>query len=269
MPVRRARTAECAIEDLNWYEEVNKDLPPETRRMMAVCVVGPRYGRKIAESVFGPLPTAPFRDNSWRWWNILYLADAGEKWDEFKELGQTDGTRKAVKWLRENTTCRQWQNIRRRAGVPFDVPDCLALRCGEYKCKGDLLWTKGGTWRIENPLTKILVLHQHLPQRELGERWQYRLGHEGVRLLEKELMHAIDPDAVLTHEAQRSAFLYIRRRVPEMLNAHYPLANIRCVVWFLQTPLPDEDGTRYFVPRGSKVIGFKGRPIGKLKALSF
>lgn len=269
MSARRARTVENAVDDLMRYEEANQDLPEETRRMMGICAIAGRYGRKVMEAAFGPLPTAPFRDYPWKWWNILSLSNAGEKWDEFKGIAETDKMRAALTWLRKNTTPEQWKDIRRRAGAPPDLPDYLALRWGGCKPKGNRLWSKGGLWRIENPLTKILLLHQHLPQRELGERYQYRLGHEGVRLLEKELMHAIDPDSMLVHEAKDTAFSYIRRRIPEMLNAHYPLACLRCVVWFLQTPLPNERGTHYFVPRGSKVIAFRSEQSAKLKALSF
>lgn len=268
-PVKR-RTALEVIQKLDRYERENADLPASTRRLMGISALAKGYGRKILEEAFGKLPTTPFRDHSWRWWNVLLLSGLESKWDKFRDLAQSKSLRSAAKWLKKHTTKVEWALFCRRAGAfllenPANFPHHLDHR----RKKGDVIWTKGGSWRIEHPLTKIIVLKQHLPRRPLFRRFHHKLGHEGIRLLERELMHAFNPDAMLTHECKEAAMTYIRQRIPEMLNTSYKSATAETLAWFLQTPIANDRGTGYFIPCGSKILSFNGKPEGLKKSLSW
>lgn len=142
-----------------------------------------------------------------------------------------------MQWLRSEVSGAEWKLFMRRAGQnPHNN--------GGRKPKGQWVWTKGGNWYSLNNTTKLLVLKQHLPPRPKYLPWHYRLGDSGVRKLEKELMHLIDPDVLLAHEAKRRAVEYVRKRMPELFGRSY-LASERSVGWFFQEPLPTADGTGY------------------------
>lgn len=237
---------ERARKELIEYERANGDLTPATRRLLALSWLGSKYGRRVMETVLGQrLPRTPFRDSAWRWWTCLRLSELSGKWDEFSKLAQTQGLRKAMQWLKAHTTPDQLELFKRRAGQ--DLHDT-----GYRAPKGRFIWTKGGQWATHMPMTKLLVLKQHLPPRRKWKRWQWRLGDEGVRRLEKELMCLINPDVTFPHEAKWTAVRYVRRRIAEMINASYHEAGQQAAAWFFTQTLPTEDGRGYirFWPDG-------------------
>lgn len=225
------RTPQDAQVAITRFEAANGDLDPSQRRLLAVAAAARYFGRKNLEAALGKtLPFLPFRDWAWRWWNVLQLSGLAGQWPRFKELAEARGLRSALDDLRHRSTEEQFLLLLRRAGTG---------RVGERrKHNTTALWTKGGTWDKRNNFTKLLVLNQHLPERELLLPWQRRLGHDGVKRLEKELMHLVDPDKHFGVEARQLALDYARRRIPEMLNVTYKRASPKSLAWFFQVPIP-------------------------------
>src|SRR6267142_4428255 len=200
------RTVEGAREALRRYEESNSDLPPQQRRLLGLAACSRYFGRRILEVATGTrLPRAPFRDWSWRWWNVLVTTNLEEYWDEFAKRASKNGIRAAAKYLRTKLSDEQYLNFLRRAGTNPHNDHRPKLNA--------LIWTKGGCWRVESPFTQLLVLHKHLPQRRLKHRWHRKLGHDGVRRLERELMTIVNPDAEFRGDAIKRAIEYMCWRI--------------------------------------------------------
>ena len=232
--------------DLKNYERDNGDISPATRRLLALSWLGSKYGRKVMEYVLGQsLPRTPFRDSSWRWWTCLRLSGMEDKWDGFKDLAERDGLRKAMQWLRANTDPATLSIFQKRAGQGLH-------NTGGRKPKGQFVWTKGGQWHKHMPMTKLLVLNQHLPPRHKHKPWQRRLGDDGVHRLESEVMALINPDIVFPHEAKWTAVQYVRRRIPELVGGRgyrSGSASQAAAAWFFNQTLPTEDGYGYIAIR--------------------
>lgn len=144
--------------------------------------------------------------------------------------------------LRDRCTVEQYELFLKRAGTnPHN---------DHRPKKNSILWTKGGCWRKESPFTQLLVLHQSLPLRPLRFPWQQKLGHTGIALIEKELMHAINPDAVLRGDCIQQAIDYVRWRIPNYLGYKSKKKEMAAAVWFFQTALPFRDQTM-LVPKGN------------------
>lgn len=196
---------------------------------MAICSVTRKYPKAtIREALDAPLPYAPFRDHSWKWWNVLQLSGLAHHWDGFRDIAQTQNVRKATQWLRKQVTKDEWDLLKRRLGKNPHHSNHAAKR-------GTLLWTKGGTWRADSNFAKILVLKEHLPPRPQLHRWQFAMHEGNCRLLESELMHRIDPDTTLITEAKKQAIQYVRRRLPDFTKSGHARASLAAVAWFFQT----------------------------------
>ena len=226
--------------DLANYERDNGDLQPTTRRLLALSWLGGKYGRRVMEFVMGQdLPRTPFQDSAWRWWSCLRLSGLSDKWDGFKSRAETEGLRKAMQWLRASTDAATLSIFQKRAGQ--NLHDT-----GGRKPKGIYVWTKGGQYQRKMPMTKLLVLKQHLPPRNKFKPWHWKLGDDGVRRLEREVMSLINADVVFPHEAKWTAVRYVRRRIPELIKgAGYREASESAAAWFFTQPLPTEDGRGY------------------------
>lgn len=229
------RTAEGARTAIKRYEEQNSDLPAPTRRMMALSACGKYFGRRVLEEATGQkLPRLPFRDWSWRWWNALNLAGLGSLWPGFVAQIKIGGLDQGARYVELRSSAKRYQTFLCIAGTnPRN----------HHKPVRDILWTKGGCWRIESSLTKLLVLKQHLPERTLVTQYQKTLGHHKVRLLERELMNLIDPDTMMSSEAKHRALDYVRRRIPEMLGWKRKRVGYEMAAWFFQQKIPVPDGT--------------------------
>jgi len=228
------RTAEGARTALARYEQANADLPQPTRRLLALAAIGPRFGRKFVEAATGsPTPRFPYRDFAWRWWNVLNLSGLGEHWDVFRKIAETRHVCAAATALRKAVSPEAYRTFLRRSGSnPHNL---------KGRKRGNLLWTKGGCWRRESPFTTLLVRKLHLPERPLAFRWHKRLGHEGVRLIERELMTLIDPDKMFTSEARLLAIDYVANRMQELCNWKVR-PGPKKIAWFFQWPIPDSRG---------------------------
>ena len=251
------RTVEGAREALRRYEEANSDLPTVQRRLLGLAACSRYFGRTILEQATGTrLPRAPFRDWSWRWWNVLVTTNLEEHWENFAKHAQKNGIRAAAAYLRTRLTSDQYLNFLRRAGTnPHN----------DHRPKlNSLIWTKGGCWRKESPFTKLLVLHKHLPQRELRTRWHHKLGHDGVRRLERELMNLINPDVEFRGDAIKRAIEYMQWRVKDMcVGLPTKVAGPKVAAWFFNTAISSKYGKYQFDSRQNKVIMMRDKKLGQ------
>lgn len=232
------RTVAGARAALRTYEDANPDIPAPTRRMMGLSALGKRFGRKILEEAVGKtLPQLPFRDASWRWWNALALAGLGDQWPRFVAALPTGGV-----WAGADAVRRWCVRHHRRSAYMRFLRHAGTDPSHHQRPVTGVVWTKGGIWRVESPLTRLLVRKQHLPPRPLVTRWQQQLGHERIRLLERELMHLVDPDLLMSYDAKWLAVAYARRRLTEMLGWRKRKASIAVAVWFFQQQIPFKDG---------------------------
>lgn len=228
------RTVEGARAALVAYEAANPDIPAPTRRMMGLSALGKYFGRRILEEAVGhKLPQLPFRDASWRWWNALNLAGLGSRWEDFVQGAYSGGTCEGAKRVRDYCEARGeislYLTFLRHSGTnPWK--HCRPIT--------GHIWTRGGCWRPESSLTKLLVLKQHLPQRKMPRTWQRKMGHEKVRLLERELMNLIDPETLMSSDAKYRALDYTRRRLAEMLGYRRKRVGLNMAAWFFQQKLP-------------------------------
>ena len=225
------------------YEEVNADLPRQTRRLLALFTIARASTRGVIAQILGYDSAVLFRDHAKRWWMVLSRSGLSRYWDGFKERGQNEGLTAACKWLRREVTPEEWKLFERRAGVPIG----FKLWNRSTKPKGDVIWTKQGCWDRKSPFTKILVLGEHLPERPLLQLYQRRLGHDYVRLLERELIHEINPDKMTPHQAKQRAAQYVQRRIPEMVRYKRSEMSPAVAAWFFQTEIP-VGGYRYVGP---------------------
>src|SRR5437899_2199342 len=112
------RTIAGAREALRRYEHANSDLPVQQRRLLGLAACSRYFGRRILEEATGTrLPRAPFRDWSWRWWNVLVTTGLEEQWEEFAKLASKNGIRAAATYLRAKISSEQYLNFLRRAGT--------------------------------------------------------------------------------------------------------------------------------------------------------
>jgi hypothetical protein len=222
------RTVEGARSALAKYEADNSDLEFNTRRLLALAAAGSYFGRRLLEEATGSkLPKAVFRDTSWRYWNCLALSGLGSYWNRFREIATTHSISAACSYLKRRVSRKKYEVFSKRVGT--------ISKTNKRKHVGEEVWTKGGTWETRSALTQLLVLKRHLPPREFRTQTQKKLGHQGVRLLEKELMNLIDPDRELIQECKYRAKDYADRRIPEILGwAKIKRAGPSMLAWFFQ-----------------------------------
>ena len=226
------------------YEKANADLPAHTRRLLALFTTARASSRYAMTQLLGRDSAILFRDHARRWWVVLSTSGLSRYWDGFKDRGQNEGLTEAAKWLRREVTREEWELFRRRAGATVG----FKLWNRSTKPKGDVVWTRQGSWDRKSPFTKLLVLKEHLPERPLLQRYQRRLGHDYVRFLESELMHEIDPDEMTPPQVKDRAVEYVRRRIPVMLGSKRDMMAPAVAAWFFQTEVP-VGGHRYVGPR--------------------
>ena len=239
------RTPEGARAALLRYEQQNQDLDQQTRRILGLAAIGRYFGRTAMEHALGPLPTFPFRDWSWRWWNVLYHSGLASHWDTFVKDVALGGLRKAAHRLRGSLSPAQYLLFLRRAGTnPHN----------HRRPSRVVTWTKGGTWDARSNFTQILILRRHLPGRPMVKFWQRKLGDAGVRLIENELMHLYDPDVQAPYEIKLQAVQYVRRRIAEMLNRRRPMS-LEASAWFFQQTIYDAKRDAVLVPvNGGRLV---------------
>ncbi len=244
---RHSYTHQQACAKVVAYEKMNADLPPQTRRILALFTIARASTRNVMARLLGYDSAVLFRDHAKRWWIVLNRSRLSRYWDGFKERGQYEGLTAACTWLRSQVTPEQWELFERRAGVSIG----FNLWNRTEKPKGHVIWTRQGCWDRKSSFTKILVLGEHLPERPLLQLYQRRLGHDYVRLLERECFHMTDPDKVSVPDAKYCAVEHVRRRIPEMLGYKRDIMSKAVAAWFFQTEIP-VGGCRYVGPRPSR-----------------
>lgn len=219
---------------------------------MGVAAVYRHFPPSVVESVYGKLPLQ-VRDPAWFWWNALSLAGLGKHWKTFSRRAVERGVAHAGSKLRKRVGKKAFDQLVRRAGK--DPRDSKS----QYKggAKGRFLWTKGGRWyRGWGGFTTILVLHRHVTGRVVTKRWQRRLGARGVRVIEKELMNLVNPDAMRPVDALWMAVDYTRRRLAELLHRKHK-ASMEAAVWILQGPVPFRTGC--LLVQDGRVVTFRNK----------
>ena len=229
------------------FERLNADLPKRTRRLMALFTIARASTRGVVAQILGHDSAALFRDHAKRWWMVLSHSGLSRYWEGFKDRGQNEGLTSSCKWLRRAVTREQWELFRRRAGAT----NGFRLWNRSTKPKGNVIWTRQGCWDKKSPFTRLLVMKEHLPERPLLQRYQIRLGHDQVRLLERELTFQIDPDKMTPPEAKQAAVQYVRRRIPEMLGYKRSEMSAAVAAWFFGVEIP-VGRCRYVGPRPSR-----------------
>src|SRR5262245_35418567 len=241
------RSPDGARQALLRYEAQNADLPVDVRRVLALAACGRYFGRRNLELAMArPLPNYPFRDWSWRWWNVLYHSGLASEWHTFIADVRLGGLRQAAARLRWSRSREEYLLCLRRAGTtPHNNRRSYTSR----------VWKKAGTWSARSNFTKILVEHQHLPGRPMVKGWQLKLGNKGVQLIEKELFKLYDPDSLPPHEIKQRAVEYVRRRISDVL-ARKRVMGYHASAWLFQEIVTD--GVGLLVPReGGRVISEK------------
>lgn len=235
MPSSDVVRAQAAI---TAYEQANPDVPQPGRRWLALGSVARRfYKRTLAEALGEPMPHAPWRDRSWFWWNVLATCGLEDRWESFKDDVRALGLRQAYRALRATLSCSQRAVLARRCGLKDAHLNPRPTR--------NVIWTKGGSWRIESNFTKLIVLKQPLGRRIFRRPWHHKLNQDGVERLEREIMAVVNPDTELAPDARAHAVDYFRRRLPEMLGWKIPRASTESAAWFFMTDLPSSGGRQY------------------------
>lgn len=227
------KTEQGVRDALARYGSNNSDLDDRIVRYLGIAAISQYFNRPIVERALDiKVPQAYHRDTSWRWWNVLVYSGLQSYWEKFKEIAQRQGVREAARWLRKRISYKRYMVFLKRAGSnPHN-----SHRGARY-----ILWTKGGAWDQRMKMARIIVLKQHCEQREMVLRWQKRLGHKGVTLIEKELMTLINPDAILAHEARHLAVDYVCNRIAELIHRRRPLHRA-AAAWFFSCNVPYKDG---------------------------
>ena len=89
------RGPERAYRLLTEYEQLNKDLPREVRRMLALWYVAPRAGLDNLKQVVDigvEISTAPAAHTSFFYWNAFLIAQCPEVWDDFARCKNNGGS---------------------------------------------------------------------------------------------------------------------------------------------------------------------------------
>ena len=87
-------------------------------------------------------------------------------------------------------------------------------------------------------------------------RWQQKLGHDGVRRLEVELMASVNPDAQSRGDCTRQAMTYLKWRLKQM-KLGLKAAGPKCLAWFFCTPILYRQDVALF--RGDRYVRFMGQ----------
>lgn len=233
----RGRTVADARAALLRYQQANADLDPVQVQFLGLAAIAHSFSHAVLmEAVGTKIPRAFYRDVSWRWWNVLLHSGLGRYWLMFSASAQLHSIRAAATQLRKTVSKKRYQLFLRRAGTnPHN----------SHRCSGRYIWTKGGAWDQRSPMTKLLVLHHHLPPRDPMLRWQQRLGVKGVQLIERELMRIIDPDVMLLHEAKYRAVEYVCFRIGQLLKRKP--AHRSAAAWFFGCKVPGPKGDLQWV----------------------
>jgi len=235
-------TPEGAYYYLQQYRALNDDLTRDVARTLGTFALAKRTTPEILKAVCGDVGTTPRYHRAWFWWNAMSLSGMAKYFDKFAEMRNSQVSfRKCMAWLKKRATLKQWETFHRRLGCN-EAPQ---LSYWTTRPAGKMvLWTRGGNWRRDGNLTRVLVLKEYIEGRVFERQYQLRLGPEGVRNVEVELHKIIDPNQDVAPSCKHRAVEYVRRRFSEMLHKKRPMQYWEAS-WFFQTPVLDNDGRKY------------------------
>lgn len=207
---------------LREYEDLNSDLPKETRRILGCFAIAHRVGHKaLAELFDGDLRGTPYMHRAWFWYNCMKLAEiSDDHWDVLADMkNRGESMQECLQILKSRIDRAQWKELGRRIGKKekFFPGNYSHEKRGMVKS----WWTKGGNWDTESHYTRILLFNEHLddfrPREYFWKPWMEKLGKEGVRRLESEVAAVIDPDADVHPNCHHAAYEYVATRIPQLV----------------------------------------------------
>ena len=233
------------------YEERNSDLPVNIRRLLGLFAL---TRKTTAENVWGILgyeTSVLHRDESRRWWLVLYYSGAARHWSRFQRLAETQGTPEAWRWLKDRVSKTMRNTIVRRLGTqPWRVTTKWRERNvhadgQSRRIRHGRRWFRMGTWYNHSIWTHLLVEGKSLDhRREYIHAWQRKI-RKYARLVERECYHRVDPDEMTVPEALQSTADYVQVRLKEITGRK--VLGLPVVAWFLTTDIPKNE--RYWVSR--------------------
>ncbi len=224
------------------YEALNMDLPKHLRRQMAAFVLVYKVGIDALEELYQCfLGQTPARHRSWLWYTAMRTSGLDSYWDKFAKIHNTPGRslQEALDWLKSVATKEEWKLLSCRLGLKEN------LYPSSHPRKTKLTyWTRGGVWRRDSNLTKIIVLGQHIPRDYDFNTISKALGPQGAHALESELYAFIDEESLLFPDAVKEAVAYTRQRMPELANRKR-ICSYQMASWFFQALIPGKSGARF------------------------
>ena len=241
MPKTRNPTAGELSLWLARYEQLNSDLERPLRRQFFMFAVAFMCRTKELEELFErPLGQTPRRHRSWFWYNAMVSSGLGHLWDEFAEMKNSGlAMREGLIRVRRKATEEQWSTLSRRTGCGI-FNDSLLLNPHSYTHEGTTFyWSRGGCWDTRSNITKVVVLGEHLPERDhTFNTITAALTPEQCRKLETEVYNLVDEESLLTPDAIDLAVRYVRNRFREMIGWSPGQSHAVMASWFFQTLVP-------------------------------
>lgn len=228
------------------YEELNSDLPKQTRRQLAIFVLATRCSKAVLEELFGmPLGSTPRRHRSWLYYNAMRFSNLGDYWDHFAHLKNSGHSMQVcLKDLRDIASRDDWETFSNRLGCAI-FKDRKRLNPTHWTTPGSQkdIWTRGGVWSRAHGFTRIIILGDHLERNYDYNIISRNLGPHGAQLLERELHHTIDQEALLFSEAISRATEYARERIPTLASVYTEKrSSYHTASWFFGERVPTGPG---------------------------
>jgi hypothetical protein len=239
---RKKRTVGQASLLLAKYEQLNSDIPRETRRQLAAFLLARKIGKAVTEELFQCKLGRMLRHTSWMWYTAMRTSGLGHLWDDLAAC-RNSGTKMSLclNNIRDKASEAEWRLLSDRMGVAIFYPGQTLLHTSvwHHSATQASIWTRGGVWYRRNNFTRIIVLGEHLERTYDYNTPARKLGPDGARRLEDELHNVIDEETHLYPDAVAAAVEYTRNRLPELANYRAKQrSSYKTVSWFFQQLIP-------------------------------
>lgn len=222
------------------YDRLNSDLEKPIRRMLFMFAVANRCSVQVLEELFGrPLGQTPRRHRSFFWFNAIISSGLESHWQEFVDRKNSGiPMSDCLIRLRRRATEDQWLTLSRRVGCGIFTTS-PRLNPHDYSHRETTMefWTPGGNWSTRHNMTKIIVLGEHLPERDYHTKMLSNIHHSQLLKLEDEVHGFVDEQTLLVPDAQEAAITYVKGRLTEMVGRTLSVG-MRSVSWFFQCAIP-------------------------------
>ncbi len=239
------KTAGEASRMLAEYENLNHDLPDQTKRWMAMFVIAPKVGIKAMEELFErPLGTTFFKHRSWMWYTAMKHSGLERIWYEFVYFkNQGISLCELLKTVRTLATPEEWLLFGQRLGMsvfhdtPYLNPYWYSQKHTEHQ-----VWTKGGIWDRRNNYTRIIVLGERLTGRDHSfSALTRKLRFHQIEKIEAEVCNLVDENELLYPDAIDKAIEYVRWRLLSITGKR-TRTGLKIASWFFQRKVPHPQG---------------------------